>query len=121
MAAKFTATTLVRTKNTGSGALAVTLADEQGRKRTLTLTADLAMTLSDVLANFGATNGRPELEATKRPQSYAIGSAKYENVVLLRFEDDAPYALPARSALELAKALLEQSEVVALRPVAMLN
>jgi hypothetical protein len=121
MAEKFAATMLTRTEGSGSSALAITLADGNGRTRTLTLTPDLALTLADVLATFGAMGAPSPLQATKRPRSFAVGSGKYENVVLLRFEDDAPYALPAMSALELAKALLEQSEEVALRPEAHLQ
>lgn len=121
MAEKFAATMLTRTEGSDGTSLAITLADGNGRKRILTLTPDLARTLADVLSTFGGRGAPSHLEATKRPQSFAVGSGKYENVVLVRFEDEAPYALPASSAFELAKVLLEQSEAVALRPEALLQ
>lgn len=122
MAAKFDATTLRSTSSAIKGAtLALTLASADGRTRTLTVTPDLALALAGVLADYGATAVHPELEATKRPRTYAIGTGRYENVVLLRFEDEAPYALPAQSAVELAKALIDQSQALASRPLATLQ
>ncbi len=121
MAAKFEATTLLRTDAAEGTTLAVTLASSDGRTRTLTLTPDLAIALAGVLADYGATGGSPHLQATRRPRSYAIGTGRYENVVLLRFEDEAPYALPAQAAVDLAKALMDQSETIARRPIATLQ
>lgn len=121
MAAVFEATTLLSTTATEGAALAITLASPDGRTRTLTITPDLALALAGALADYGSKGVHPELEVTKRPRSYTIGAGRYEKVVLLRFEDEAPYALPAQSAFELANALIEQSETLSRRPIATLQ
>jgi hypothetical protein len=122
MSIKFEATALSRTEASADGqTLELRLLDAAGRKRTLTLTAELAQSLAQVMAEFAEAAPRSGVRPTKLPKSFAVGAGQYDSVVLLRFEQEAPYALPAKDAFELAKALLNQSERVAVRPIATLQ
>ena len=53
------------------------------------------------------------------PDSFAVGSGRYEQVVLVRFEDDVPYGLRAAEARLLGEALIEQADEMAGAPVLM--
>ena len=55
------------------------------------------------------------------PKTFAVGTAKYDSVVLVRFENEVPYGLRPKDAMELGHALLEQSEVVEQRPCRMVQ
>lgn len=96
--------------------LEITLADEEGRPRVVRVSAELAANLAKLLSDFAA----PMLaasNATKRPRSFAVGTGLFEPVVLLRFEDDIPYGVSPEQAAELARALVEEAEEAARRPV----
>ena len=122
MAITFNATALSRTEVAGDGqTLELRLLDAAGKKRTVTMTAELADCLAQVLAEFAEAAPRSGIRPTKLPKSFAVGVGTYDRVVLLRFEQEAPYALPAKDALELARALFDQSERVAVRPIATLQ
>ncbi len=114
---KFAATAISRTRKADGGTLEITLADAAGRETVIKVAADMAQRLAQELGEFakGALRGR-DAALTKRPKSFAVGTGRYDNLVLIRFEDDAPYALDAIDAMDLGEALLEQSESVADRP-----
>lgn len=113
----FAAVAIARTKQADGGTLELQLADASGRKTAIRLTAEVASRLANELMEF-AENTRSERDTAlaKRPTSFAVGSGRYENLVLVRFDDDAPYALDAIDAADLGEALIEQSEDVSLRP-----
>ena len=117
MSGTFTATALIQTTNSpDADRLEISLADASGRTQTLTLSAELSAALSDVLRDFAAKAVTPTGAPTKRPEGFAVGSGKYESVVLVRFEDDAPYGLAPRDAAVLGQALLEEAESLCRRP-----
>ena len=116
MKATHTATTLLCTKITKRGDLELVVADDGGKESKLRLTAEIASSLLKILEDFSASaalGGAATL--TKRPKTFAVGNGSFERVVLLRFEDDAPYALRPEAAIELAEALAEQSDTVVSR------
>jgi len=97
--------------------LEVVVVGTDGKKATLRLTADTAMSLASVLSEFVAKSAPPsQATLTKQPKTFAVGTGRFEPVVLLRFEDDAPYALRPELARELCEALLEASESVMDQP-----
>lgn len=117
MKATRTATSLLRTSITNDGDLDFVVADATGKESKLRLTADTASSLLKVLEDFtamGAAGSGATL--TKRPKAFAVGTGRFERVVLLRFEDDAPYALRPEDAIGLAEALTEQTETVISMP-----
>ncbi len=122
MSRTFDVTTVSRTETADNGqTLRLRLLDAAGKVRQLTVTAEVARSLAQVFTEFAETAPRSGIQPTKLPKSFSVGSGRYESVVLLRFEQEAPYALPAKDAFELAKALLNQSERVAVRPIATLQ
>jgi hypothetical protein len=113
----FAAIAISRTKRADSGALELQLADASGRKTTIRVSAEIAALLAQELMNFAdSAVSSTDIALAKRPKSFAVGTGKYENVILVRFDDDAPYALDAVDAADLGEALIEQSEEVVLRP-----
>lgn len=96
--------------------LAITLADAAGRETEVTLTSELAAALARVLGEFAAASKPGGAAATKMPSAFAIGAGRYEPVVLVRFEDDAPYGLAPREALRLGRALIAQAQDMAAMP-----
>ena len=115
----FAAKSLTRTRKLKNGRIEMTLSDRTGNATTITLGKDLVSALVDALGTQAQAGGDAEL--TKKPKSFAVGSGNHESVVLLRFEDDAPYGLAPQDAAELAHALLEQSEEVERRPEPLLH
>jgi hypothetical protein len=49
--------------------------------------------------------------------SFGVGTGRFDDVVLVRFEDDTPYALGPAEATALGEALIDQAELVGARPV----
>ena len=115
----FAAKSLTRTRKLKNGRIELTLCDRSGNVSSLTLTKDLVSVLAESLRT--QAQGESDRELTKKPKSFAVGSGNHESVVLLRFEDDAPYGLAPQDAAELAHALLEQSEEVESRPEPLLH
>lgn len=85
------------------------LADAAGGLRTLCIARELVPVLRDVLQDFAARSEAPGPAATKLPQSFAVGTARFEQLVLVRFEDDPPYGLRVEHAAELGRALVQES------------
>lgn len=113
----FAATAIARTQRTDSSVLEIALTDAAGRQTVIALPAEIVSQLAREMREFADSAKRSGGAApTKRPKSFAVGTGRFEDVVLVRFEDDAPYALGAEVATDLGLALLEQSESVGLRP-----
>jgi hypothetical protein len=93
--------------------LEMTFVDGQGRRQTLSLPADVAVDLAGVLQSLAAglaSSGQGHL--TKMPRQTAVGSARHERLVLIRFDDDPPYALPPEEAENLWRGVREEAEQV---------
>jgi hypothetical protein len=118
MKATRAATSLLRTLTTKEGDLEIVVADATGKESKLSLNAETASTLFKVLEDFTSTRvAGASATLTKRPKDFAVGTGRFERVVLLRFEDEAPYALLPEDAIDLAEALAEQSDTVVSRPL----
>jgi hypothetical protein len=93
--------------------LEMTFVDNEGRRQTLSLptvvAADLAGVLQSLAAGF-ANGSRGQL--TKMPRHAAVGSARHERLVLIRFDDDPPYGLPLEEAENLWRGVREEAEQV---------
>jgi hypothetical protein len=110
------------TYTTKAGHLEVVMVGADGKDATLCFSADTAASLATILSEFAANSAvRSDVSLTKRPKTFAVGTGRFERVVLLRFEDDAPYALRPELARELCEALLETSENVIVQPAQVLQ
>lgn len=111
---KFQATTIARTGR-NDGLLDIVLSDADGRTTTLSVSADVAHGLLTAVREFAmADTTRPGL--VKRPRKFAVGTARHENAVLVRFADDVPYGLDADTAVEFARAILDAAGEIEARP-----
>lgn len=114
----FEADTIVADRLAESGPLRldITLASRAGRQLTVRLTPEVAAAIARLAGEFAhaAQPGAPSL--TKLPSEFAIGSGVHDPVVLVRFENDAPYGLSPDTALRLGQALIEEAEHMSLRP-----
>lgn len=110
------------TCTTNTGHLEVVVVGTDGKDAKLCISADTAASLASILSGFAAQSAiRSDAVLTKRPKTFAVGTGRFERVVLLRFEDDAPYALRPELARELCEALLETSENVIGQPALVLQ
>jgi hypothetical protein len=91
----------------------MTFVDADGRRRTISLpvavAADLVPVLQSLSAGLGDGGGTL---FTKVPKSTAVGSARHERLVLVRFDDDPPYALNVDDAENLWREVREEAEQV---------
>ncbi|MEZ5898085.1 MAG: hypothetical protein R3D51_01195 [Hyphomicrobiaceae bacterium] len=114
MTQTFAAQSIVSTRGESpSDRLAITIADAQGREKTVTLSAEMASALAHVLSEFARSSDARAASSvlpTKKPAGFAIGAGRYEPIVLVRFEDDVPYGLAAEEALRLGHALIAEAE-----------
>lgn len=94
----------------------ITFANAKGETQTVAVTADVARALLQELADFAHSASGSGPVATKMPKTFAVGTGKFEDVVLVRFEQDAPYGLVAEDALELGRALVAHGRAIEAEP-----
>jgi hypothetical protein len=92
----------------------MTFVDASGTKQTISLPVGVAADLVSVLQSLSAGLGNTRVGFTKMPKSTAVGSARHERLVLVRFDDDPPYALDIDEAENLWRGVREEAEQVAL-------
>ncbi len=112
----FAAEAVAKTVSNGQG-LDVTLTDQDGRKLAISLAPHAARVLSAALNDVIAASDAA-LVPTKVPTDFSVGRGRFEQVVLVRFENDVPYALAPAMAAELSRELAEEAADVALTPAA---
>ncbi len=112
MSDRFVAQSLLETKTSGDRRnLELTFVDAQGARRTLSLPRGMVADLVPVLASLSAdmtTNG--EIKFTKTPKHCQVGRARHQRLVLIKFDDDPPYALDLEEAENLGRDLREEAE-----------
>jgi hypothetical protein len=90
----------------------MTFVDASGQKQTISLPVGVAADLVPVLQSLSAGLGNASAHFTKMPKSTAVGSARHERLVLVRFDDDPPYALNIAEAENLWREVREEAEQV---------
>src|SRR5262245_31527676 len=91
----------------------MTFVDASGEKQTISLPVRVAADLLPVLQSLSTGLGNSRISFTKMPKSTAVGSARHERLVLVRFDDDPPYALNVDEAENLWREVREEAEQVA--------
>jgi hypothetical protein len=91
----------------------MTFVDAGGQTRTISLPAAVAAELAPILHSLAAELGKSRIPLTKIPKSTAVGSARHERLVLVRFDDDPPYALNVDDAEALWREVREEVRQVA--------
>jgi hypothetical protein len=93
----------------------MTFVDASGQMQTISLPVGVAADLVPVLQSLSAGLGNSDIPFTKIPKSTAVGSARHERLVLVRFDDDPPYALNLDEAENLWRGVREEAEQVSSR------
>jgi hypothetical protein len=114
---KFNAQSLVETNTTRDRtAFELTFVDARGARQTLTLSRDAVKDLVPVLQSLTDAQGDgfgPRL--TKMPKTCTVGHARHERLVLIKFDDDPPYAIGLKDAHALWRDVRDESETIARR------
>jgi hypothetical protein len=94
--------------------LELTFVDTEGRRQTISLPTAVAADLVPVLKSLSAgAVGSEHTQFTRMPRQMAVGSAKHERLVLIRFDDEPPYGLDPDEAENLWREVREEAEQVA--------
>src|SRR5262245_57637686 len=111
---KFVAQSLVETRvSNDQRRLELTLADTRGERQILTLPMSLANDLAPVLLSLAKNSTAAGARLTKMPSTFHVGHATYQRLVLIKFDDDPPYALNLDDARMLSRQMLDESETAA--------
>jgi hypothetical protein len=107
----FQATTLTESSvSQDKRSFELTFVDAKGEQYAISIPTAIAADLVPVLESVAAAApGAAVSELTRLPKTCAVGYASGERMVLLRFDDEAPYAIELEVALALAEQLQEQS------------
>ena len=116
MSESFAAQSLVRTKTSEDRRrFELTFVDAKGKKHTLSLPIGLAADLGPVLKSLAeSVRGANGAKFTKIPKEWAVGTARHERLVLIKFDDDPPYGLDLDVAESLWRDVREETEAVSL-------
>lgn len=109
---EFVAQALVETKTVERNRLQLTFADAKGRKHSVTLPVSLAADLAPVITALTEDVQSQGPRFTRSPKALAVGRAEHERLVLIKFDDDPPYALDPDRAEDLWREMREETEVV---------
>ena len=88
----------------------LTFVDADGQQYAVSIPSAIAADLVPVLESVAAAQHPGAGEMTRLPKTCAVGHARGDRMVLLRFDDEAPYAIELEVAQALAEQLQEQSE-----------
>lgn len=88
----------------------LTFVDADGERHAISIPAAIAADLVPVLESVAAAQRAGAGEMTRLPTTCTVGHARGDRMVLLRFDDEAPYAIDLEVAQALAEQLQEQSE-----------
>jgi len=120
MADTFMAQSLVETRALNDERrFEMTFVDASGERQSISLPVCVAADLVPVLQSLAAGSANPATRFTKMPKSAAVGSARHARLVLIRFDDDPPYALGIDEAEHLWREVREEAEHVSqMKPLA---
>jgi len=114
MPKKFVAQSLVETRvSNDERRLELTLAGTKGDRQVLSLPMSLATDLASVLVSAAKNSKAVEARLTKMPSTFYVGHATHQRLVLVKFDDDPPYALNLDDARMLSRQMLDESETAA--------
>ena len=107
----FLATTLTETTvSQDRRRFELTFVDADGQQYAISIPSAFAADLVPVLESVAKAQQPGAGEMTRLPKTCAVGYARGDRMLLLRFDDEAPYAIELEVAQALAEQLQEQSE-----------
>jgi hypothetical protein len=116
MSERFAVQSLVETKaSEDRRTFELTFVDAKGEKHTLSMPIGVAADLVPVLNSLAeSVGGAKRARFTKLPKHWAVGTARHERLVLIKFDDDPPYGLDLDVAETLWREVREETEAVSL-------
>ena len=116
MSENFAAQSLVQTKvSEDRRRFELTFVDASGETHTVVMPVAVAADLAPVLASLAAgLDGPVGAKFTRMPKQWAVGTARHERLVLIKFDEDPPYGLAIDDAAHLWREVREEAEIVSL-------
>jgi hypothetical protein len=112
MRERFNAEILTRSeRDRTNGRVEISLCNVAGEGCTISLGRDVVSALAALLADAPGHSS----DATRIPDSFAVGHGRHEPVVMVRFEDEPAYGLTAEQAVDLGEALIEEAETISIK------
>ena len=112
---KFAAQSLIETRTSEDRRrFELTFVDARGATHTVSMPIAVAADMVPVLESLAqGLVADAKARFTKLPKQCAVGSARHERLVLLKFDDDPPYALEPEVAESLWQEVRDETERVA--------
>jgi hypothetical protein len=104
--------TIIETTTTADDRLEMTLVDADGKRYTVSIPSAIAADLVPLLEQVASKQGQTTAERTRLPKACEVGHAVRDGKVLLRFDNEPPYAIGLEAAAALGRALQEETELV---------
>lgn len=113
MPGKFVAQSLTETRiSEDRRRFELTFAAPGGAKQVVSIPASVAADLVPVLASLTSQMDEADATLTRMPKECAVGYAAHERLVMIKFDDEPPYALGLREAEALWREIREETESV---------
>jgi hypothetical protein len=90
----------------------MTFVDADGKRYTVSIPSAIAADLVPLLEEVASEQALTMDERTRLPKACEVGHAVRDRKVLLRFDNEAPYAIGLEAAAALGRALQEETEFV---------
>jgi hypothetical protein len=108
----FLTSTIIETAKTDDNRLEMTFVDAGGKRYTVSIPSAVAADLVPLLEHLAAEPAQTTAERTRSPKACEVGHAVRDRKVLLRFDNEPPYAIGLEAAVALGRALQEETEIV---------
>ena len=108
----FLASTITETAKTDDDRFEMTFVDADGKRYTVSIPSAIAADLVPLLEQVAAKQAQATTERTRSPKACEVGHVVRDRKVLLRFDNEPPYAIGLEAAAALGQALQEETELV---------
>ncbi|SRR4249919_2449532 len=108
----FLASTITETAKTDDNRIEMTFVDADGKRHTVSIPSAIAADLVPLLERVASDQTQTIGELTRLPKACEVGHAVRDRKVLLRFDNEPPYAIGLEAAAALGRALQEETELV---------
>ena len=97
----FIASTITEAAKTDNNRFEMTFVDADGKRHTVSIPSAIAADLVPLLEQVAADQAQSMAELTRVPKSCEVGHAVLDRKVLLRFDNEPPYAIGLDAAAAL--------------------
>ena len=108
----FLTSTIIEIAKTDDNRLETTFVDADGKRYTVSIPSAIAADLVPLLEQVAAEQAQTMAELPRLPKACEVAHAVRERKILLRFDNEPPYAISLEAAAALGRALQEETEFV---------